>query len=359
MKKNSYTINTAELESLAISPEIPFLGDVATIKQIGEKLHITLNFFNRFLANDIEYLINSRYPGIAVEVTEKTEAKKVQPRATVKKNINNIIVISSDKSGTGVSSSTINLALAMAEGGAKVGILDANIHKANQTTMLGISDAPDIINGIKIVPHSAYGVELTSINHAEAITSSSVNDDTLIKVVNNTLWGSSFLADGSKEKAYLDYLFIDLPACDSNLHLPALQTVPITGAITITIPEKIELDDANRSIQMFENLQIDNLGIIENMSTHTNNTDQSEYITISHTSSENITNSIKIPLLGHIPLDTTLHRHVDNTNPIMIAEPNHSISKCFRVIAQHIAIAIAHKPTNISQPFGAISIENH
>lgn len=362
MKINTYMINTKELESLAISPDIPILGDVASIKQMGEKLLINLSFYDRFVASDIEHLVSSRYPGIAVEVSEKTEAKTVQPNVTIRKNINNIIAVSSGKGGVGKSSTTVNLALAMAASGAKVGILDADIYGPSQPTMLGIHESPEVIDGKKMRPNVAHGIESNSIGYLvegdkAMIWRAPMIVGALEQLMDDTTWGSSFV-DDTDDKACLDYLFIDLPPGTGDISLSLAQKIPVTGAITVTTPQDIALIDAKRSVKMFEHMHIDNLGIVENMSTHVCDNCGHESAIFGQHGGQDMAAEFGVPFLGDIPLHADLRQSLDNGKPLMVDQPNHMISKRYQAIAQKIAIAIAHKSKNFSRAFGTIAIEN-
>ncbi len=363
-------LNIKELENLAISPEVPILGDVAHLKQLGEKLFVTLHLFIPTLRDEVERLLTARLPGIKVEVDCKTEPKKVQPNVSVKKNINNIIAISSGKGGVGKSSTTVNLALALAENGAKVGILDADIYGPSQPTMLGIHDAPEIIAEKTMRPNVAHGIESNSIGYLvdgdkAMIWRAPVIVNALQQLINDTAWGTSFenyasgfrKSFGGKDKPYLDYLLIDLPPGTGDISLSLAQKIPVTGAITVTTPQDIALADARRSLAMFDKMQIDNLGIIENMSTHICENCGHESHIFGQDGGHNLAEQFNVPFLGDIPLDKHLRESLDNGKPIMIAEPNHPISNRYRQIAETVAIALAHKPKSFSQAFGNIVVE--
>lgn len=359
-------INIKELENLAISPEIPVLGEVATLKQMGEKLFVTLHLYSDNVVEQVENLLTARLPGVKINVECNTEPKTVQPNVPVKKNINNIIAISSGKGGVGKSSTTVNLALALAESGAKVGILDADIYGPSQPTMLGIHDAPEIIGEKTMRPNVAHGVESNSIGYLvegdkAMIWRAPVIVGALQQLINDTAWGSSFENYGSgfrgKDKACLDYLLIDLPPGTGDISLSLAQKIPVTGAVTVTTPQDIALIDARRSVAMFEKMHIDNVGIIENMSTHIcENCGHESHIFGKH-GGRDMAEQFDVPFLGDIPLDRQLRESLDSGKPIMITQPDHPISQRYRQIAETIAIALAKKPKSFSQAFGKISVE--
>ena len=363
MKINAYTINTKELENLAISADIPILGNIATIKQMGNKLMVSLSLIDKTLAEDIEHLIGSRYPGIKVEINQKTEAKTVQPSVALKKNIHNIIAISSGKGGVGKSSTTINLALAMAANGAKVGVLDADIYGPSQPTMLGMHQQPKIIEGKIMLPNVSHGLESNSIGYlvdgdSAIIWRAPIIIGALDQLMDDTAWGSSFVKNSNEEKPYLDYLFIDLPPDTGDISLSLAQKIPVTGVVTVTTPQDIALIDAKRSLKMFKKMQIDNLGIIENMSTHICENCGHEGAIFGKHGGQDMAIKFGVPFLGDIPLNIDLRQSFDRGVPLVITQPEHPISQRYKDIAQKIAIAIAHKPKNFSKAFGNITIEN-
>ncbi len=359
-------INLKEVENLAISSEIPILGEVAHIKQIGNKILINLGFYDDTISEQIEYLIDARYPGIKVEVTCQTEPKTAQPNVAVKKNINNIIAVGSGKGGVGKSSTTINLALAMAQSGAKVGILDADIYGPSQPTMLGIHDAPELIGEKLMRPNVAHGVESNSIGYlvdgeTAMIWRAPMIVGALNQLINDTAWGSSFETYGKglvNSKACLDYLFIDLPPGTGDIALTMAQKIPVTGAVTVTTPQDIALIDAKRAIKMFEKMQIDNFGIVENMSTHICEKCGHESHIFGQHGGRDMAKAFNVPFLGEIPLDISLRESLDKGQPIVAANPEHPISQRYRDIARKIAIQAAKKPKSFSQAFGNIAIEN-
>ncbi len=360
-------LNINELENLAISPDIPILGEVARLKQMGEKLFVTLLLYSPRLLDEVERLLTARLPGIKIAVDCQTEPKAVQPNVPVKKNINNIIAVSSGKGGVGKSSTTVNLALALAENGAKVGILDADIYGPSQPTMLGCHDAPEIIAEKIMRPNFTHGIESNSIGYLvdgdkAMIWRAPVIVSALQQLINDTAWGSRFEHHSSdflsKNKAYLDYLLIDLPPGTGDISLSLAQKIPVTGAITVTTPQDIALTDARRSLTMFAKMHIDNLGIIENMSTHIcENCGHESHIFGQH-GGHSLAKQFNVAFLGDIPLDKHLRESLDKGKPIMIAKPQHPISQRYRQIAESIAITVAKKPKSFSRAFGKIVVEN-
>lgn len=355
-----------ELEHLAISPEIPVLGEVANLQAMGDKLFVHLLFYGQNHVEQIESLLRARLPGLKIEIDCRTEAKTAQPNVPLKKNINNIIAVSSGKGGVGKSSTSVNLALALAEFGAKVGLLDADIYGPSQPTMLGTHQQPEIINTKIMRPNVAYGIESNSIGYLvdgdkAMIWRAPVIVGALQQLLNDTAWGSSFESFGSgfrSNKACLDYLLIDLPPGTGDISLSMAQKIPVTGAVTVTTPQDIALIDAKRSLAMFNKMHIDNLGIIENMSTHICENCGYESAIFGQHGGRNMAKQFDVPFLGEVPLDKQLRESLDNGKPITVAQPEHAISQRYRDIAEKITIALAKKDKSFSQVFGNIIVEN-
>lgn len=349
-------INLPELEALALSPEIPVLGEVASIKQLGETLAVTLGFYDAETVEQLEQLLRVRYPGMRVQITQQTEAKVVQPNMAPNKNINNIIAIASGKGGVGKSSTAIHLALALAQQGAKVGLLDADIYGPSQPTMLGSHAPPEMIGEKTMQPNLTHGIESNSIGYlvdgdTAMIWRAPMIVGALNQLMNDTAWGSHF--DGK-----LDYLLIDLPPGTGDIALTMAQKIPVTGAITVTTPQDIALIDAKRAVKMFIKMQIDNLGIIENMSTHIcENCGHESPIFGSH-GGRDMAAALDVAFLGDIPLDIALRASLDAGTPLIATQPQHPISQRYQTIARKIAIALAKKPKSFSHKFGQIVVEN-
>jgi len=349
------SINIEEIKQLAISPDIPVLGDVAHIRQVGDKLFIELHFYDDEISEQVERLVGARYAGIDIAISTKIEAKRAQPNVALAKRINNVVAIASGKGGVGKSSIAINLALAMAASGARVGILDADIYGPSQPTMLGKHERPEI-TAKKMKPVRAHGIESNSIGYlmdaeVSMIWRAPMIVGALQQLMNDTLWGSY---SGGK----LDYLFIDLPPGTGDIQLTMAQKIAVTGAVVVTTPQDIALIDARRALAMFAKTKIDTLGIVENMSTHICPECGHESQIFGRGGGISLAEQVDVPFLADIALDIALRQSLDAGEPLMVAAPEHPISRRFASIARQIAIAIAHKPRSYSQAFGKIIVES-
>ena len=239
-----------------------------------------------------------------------------------------VIAVSSGKGGVGKSTVSVNLAVAMAQTGAKVGLLDADIYGPNIPMMMGVSKPPDQIDG-KIAPAESHGVKLISMGFF-------VPEDTAIvwrgpmvhtaiqQLFRDVLWGE------------LDYLLIDLPPGTGDAQLTLTQLVPLTGAITVTTPQEVALHDVRKGMMMFQKVNVPLLGIIENMSYFLCGHCGERTEIFSHGGGERAAAKLGVPFLGRVPIDPAIRDGGDSGHPIVMADPASPQSAAFREIAQKI-----------------------
>ncbi len=284
-----------------------------------------------------------------VEVDIKMTSQVTTTRADntpILPNVKNIIAVASGKGGVGKSTIASNLAVALAQTGAKVGLIDADIFGPSIPTMFNCAnEQPGIIKkGEKnfIVPLEQYGVKLLSIGF-------------LTPSDNAVIWrgpmASSALKQffGDTEWGELDYLLVDLPPGTSDIHLTLVQTVPVTGAIMVTTPQKVALADANKGIAMFRqaNINVPVLGIIENMAYFTPpELPEKKYYIFGKDGGEKFAKQHQIPLLAQIPLVEQVRESGDVGYPIALKEgpSGEAFQKLAQTLAQEIAIRNAQQP---------------
>ncbi|MPV86184.1 iron-sulfur cluster carrier protein ApbC [Ostreibacterium oceani] len=345
------SINIQELENMALNADVTRVGDIAQFKQMGDQITVTLGLYSHALETQLEQLLAHRYPGLKVTIATRVEAKKTQPNTVAKKGVKNIIAVASGKGGVGKSSTAINLALALSQFGARVGLLDADIYGPSQPTMLGKQTRPEMQDDKTMRPVIAHGLQTNSIGYlvdgdSAMIWRGPMVTAALQQLLNDTAWDN------------VDYLLIDLPPGTGDIQLTMAQKMPITGAVVVTTPQDISLIDARRAVAMFNKMQIDNLGIIENMSTHICEQCGHESPIFGHEGGQRLAAQFTIPFLGDVPLDRRLRESLDAGLPLVSAEADHPISQRYRDIAMKIAIEIAKKPKGYSQAFGKIAVEN-
>lgn len=265
--------------------------------------------------------------------------------------IKNIIAIASGKGGVGKSTTSVNLALALQQEGARVGLLDADIYGPSIPTMLNISDKPQSADGKTMQPLSAYGLQVMSIGalieeDSPMIWRGPIVTQTLTQLLKETQWQE------------LDYLVIDLPPGTGDVQLTLSQQIPVTGSIIVTTPQQISLIDAKKGLKMFEKVEIPVLGIIENMSTHIcSNCGHEEAIFGEH-GGQQMAETYKVDFLGSLPLDKRIREEVDQGKPTVTAEPQSAIAAKYRAMAHQISAKIGVKKRNYANLFPKIEIKN-
>ncbi len=276
---------------------------------------------------------------------------KVQPGLKGIDNIKNIIAVASGKGGVGKSTTTVNLALALAAEGAQVGILDADIYGPSQPRMLGTAQRPESIDGKSIEPVISYGLQSMSIGflideEEPMIWRGPMVTQALEQMLNDTNWQD------------LDYLVIDLPPGTGDIQLTLSQKVPVSGAVIVTTPQDISLLDARKALKMFEKVNVPVMGIIENMSTHICSQCGHEEPIFGAGGGERMAKQYGVDLLGQLPLDIRIREDADSGHPSVIADPDSSISQAYRDIARRLAARLAKQGKDFSTRFPNIVVQN-
>ncbi|KAB8172436.1 iron-sulfur cluster carrier protein ApbC [Lysobacter maris] len=267
-------------------------------------------------------------------------AHKVQPNLSPIPGIRNIIAIGSGKGGVGKSTTAVNLALALAAEGARVGVLDADIYGPSVPAMLGLSGRPDSPDGKTIEPMRAYGVEAMSIGllvdqDTPMIWRGPMATSALTQLLEQTRWGGE---EG------LDYLIVDLPPGTGDIQLTLAQKIPVAGAVIVTTPQEIATLDARKALKMFEKVEVPVLGLIENMAVHVcSNCGHSEHIFGSGGGAQ-MAERYGVPLLGSLPLDVGIREQGDAGSPITAAAPDSPAAQAYRQAAWAMAQALDGRP---------------
>jgi ATP-binding protein involved in chromosome partitioning len=289
---------------------------------------------------------------VEVNISSKIVAHSVQKALKPIDNIKNIIAVASGKGGVGKSTTAVNLALALAEEGAKVGILDADIYGPSQPRMLGINGKPDSKDGKTLEPMQGYGMQAMSIGflideETPMIWRGPMVTQALEQLLNDTNWDS------------LDYLVVDLPPGTGDTQLTLAQKVPVSGAIIVTTPQDIALLDARKGLKMFEKVEVPVLGIVENMSIHIcSNCGHEEHI-FGKGGGSSMAEQYKVDLLGALPLDIRIREETDGGKPTVVAEPESRISQIYREIARKTAAKLSLQAKDYAAKFPNIVIQNN
>lgn len=288
---------------------------------------------------------------VTVNVTTKIVAHSVQKTLKPNPHIKNIIAVASGKGGVGKSTTSVNLALALAKEGAKVGILDADIYGPSIPTMLGLSGLPDSQDQKTMMPKIAYDIQTMSIGYlvqAEQamIWRGPMATNALQQLLRDTNWQE------------LDYLIIDLPPGTGDIQLTLAQQIPVSGAVIVTTPQDIALIDAQRGLSMFDKVSVPVLGVIENMSIHICSNCGHEEAIFGTGGGAVIAETNHVDFLGALPLSKTIRIQADSGEPTVIADPNSRAAQLYQEIARKMAAKLALRPKDFSGKFPNVVVKN-
>jgi len=288
---------------------------------------------------------------VSVDVQVRIVPHAVQRGLKLLGGVKNVIAVASGKGGVGKSTTAVNLALALAAEGAKVGILDADIYGPSQQVMMGLSGKPMSPDGKTIEPMVNYGVQAMSIG-------------LLIDVDTPMVWRGPMVTQALEQLLRdtqwkdLDYLVVDLPPGTGDIQLTLSQKVPVTGAVIVTTPQDIALIDARKGLKMFEKVGVPILGLVENMSTHIcSNCGHEEHV-FGEGGAAKMSKDYNVAVLGSLPLDIKIREHADSGKPTVVAEPDSRSAQIYKEIARKVAARIAELAKDHSAVFPKIVIQN-
>ncbi|MDE2490720.1 MAG: Mrp/NBP35 family ATP-binding protein [Elusimicrobia bacterium] len=278
-----------------------------------------------------------KLPGVTDVKIKMTAAvrKDVRLESVLPPGIKNLIAVAAGKGGVGKSTVASNLAVALAQDGAKVGLMDADIYGPNQPQMMGVPDwKPVVGEDDKIAPAEAHGVKLMSMGFLmdpdkAVIWRGPMLHGAITQFLKDVTWGD------------LDYLILDLPPGTGDVQLTLCQTVPLAGAVIVTTPQSIALSDVRKAVAMFRKLNVPLLGAIENMSGFVCPHCSKESKIFSEGSAQALKEKHGIELLGGIPLDPNVCRASETGTPIVLSAPDSAPAKAFRETARKVAAAVS------------------
>ena len=252
--------------------------------------------------------------------------------------VKNVIAVGAGKGGVGKTTVAVNLAVALAKCGSRVGLLDGDIYGPNIPQMLGISTQLTT-DGKQIVPAEKYGVQVVSIGFL-------TQDDAPIIWRGPMLHGA--IQQFFREVAWrdLDYLIVDMPPGTGDVALSMSQTVPVVGSIVVTTPQQVSLSDSRRAVKMYQKLNIQPMGIVENMSYYQCTNCHHEADIFGHGGGEALATELNVPFLGRLPIYQPIREGSDAGVPLVIAEPASAAARAFLTLAERAAAQVsiaAHK----------------
>ncbi len=246
--------------------------------------------------------------------------------------IRNAIAIASGKGGVGKSTIAVNVAVVLAQSGARVGLMDADIYGPNIPTMMGVSRLPPTKDG-KMIPATAYGVKLMSIGF-------------LVRPDQPLIWRGPMLHSAIRqflsdvEWGELDYLIIDLPPGTGDAALSLAQSLPLSGGIIVTLPQLVSLEDARRGLEMFRQLDIPLFGVVENMS-YLELPDGTRMEIFGTGGGQKLAEEAGVPFIGNIPMEPSVRQGGDTGKPVVVSNPDSAVALALRHVAEDLAAKIS------------------
>ncbi len=343
-----------EVQDPDLKKDLVSLGMIEEVKIDGNKISFKVVLttpacpMKELIRKDCEKALTKHFgENIAMEIIMTSSVTSVRDQAPLLPGVKNIIAIASGKGGVGKSTVASNLAIALSRSGADVGLIDADIFGPSVPTMFNCEYEQPTIKKVGeknlIVPVQQYGVKLMSIGflappEGAVVWRGPMASSALKQFIGDTDWGD------------LDYLLIDLPPGTSDIHLTMVQTVPVTGAVIVTTPQKVALADAQKGISMFQQGQINVpiLGLVENMSYFTpEELPNNKYYIFGEGGGEKLAKKFDIPMLGQIPIVQSIRESGDAGYPAAMKDD--VTSEAFSELASAIARQVAIRNANFDQ----------
>jgi len=322
-----------------LKKDIVSMGMIKDLELNSGNLKFTLELttpacpFNEEIESDVRKAIdeidgiNNLDMKVTAKVMEGRDLAADEAMATVK----NIIAVASGKGGVGKSTVSLNLALALSQTGAKVGLLDADIYGPSIPLMLGMKEANMQVEDNKLQPAESNGIKVVSFGffaqqeHQAAIYRGPIISGIVKQFLVDTNWSN------------LDYLIVDLPPGTGDIPLTLAQTIPITGILVVTTPQDVASSVASKAIGMFDKLNVPMLGVVENMSYFECSKCNEKHYIFGKGGAEKISEKHNMPFLGAIPLNSGIMEGSDLGKPVMITQPDSPSAEAFIVAAKNIA----------------------
>ena len=338
------------------------LADVGKIRHVacsesGTEIQVELGFpcarsADGLIAAMASHLGDTAKIGtLDIKLSSAIIAHGVQRNLQPLPEVSNVIAVASGKGGVGKSTTAVNLALALASEGARVGVLDADIYGPSIPLMLGIPDArPTSSDGESMQPPVAHELQVMSIGFLidpdqPMVWRGPMVTQALNQMLQQTRWEN------------LDYLIVDMPPGTGDIQLTLSQRVPVSGAVIVTTPQDIALLDARKGLQMFRKVNVPVLGVVENMSTHICSACGHEEHLFGTGGGARMADDYDVDLLGEVPLDIKIREQTDSGRPTVVADPDAAPALAYAKIARRAAVALARQGKDYSARFPKIVVE--
>ena len=328
-----------------LNKDLVSLNMVKESKLDNNKLYVTVELttpacpLKDKIKSDCEEALKREFPDeeLIVNLTANVNAHKNQQKAAILPGVKNTIAVASGKGGVGKSTVAVNLAVALAKEGARVGLIDADIYGPSIPLMLGVDKKPQIFQDSstqKMIPLEKYNVKLMSIGFLigeddPVIWRGPMASGAIKQFMSDVNWGE------------LDYLLFDLPPGTGDIQLTLVQTIPLTGAIIVTTPQPVSLIDAQKGLKMFSRVNVPVLGIIENMSYFIAPDTGNRYDIFGSGGGEKLAGNLNTKFLGGIPIDPRIREGGDNGKPIVNEIPDSEESRKISEIGRQLAAQIS------------------
>lgn len=353
--KEQVLLALSHVEDPDLKKDLVTLGMISDVEIVGNSIRFRVTLttpacpLKEKIKQDCENAVKAIAPNAAIDIIMDAQVSSMRnTNVNILPSVRNIICVASGKGGVGKSTVSVNLALALAEQGAKVGLIDADIHGPSIPLMLGVKGKRPEVRLIKdkhyIVPLEAHGIKLLSIgllvdDRQAVVWRGPMVTSALRQFVTDCVWGK------------LDYMIVDMPPGTGDVHLTMAQTVNVSGAVIVTTPQEVALADARKALSMFrmESINVPVFGVVENMAYFTpEELPQNKYYIFGKDGGKKLAKDYEAPFLGEIPLVQSIREGGDEGLPVIVSEKAPlAVKQAFREIAaslaQNIAIKAAEK----------------